>query len=47
MGQQAAYDAHHALVVAASTLVSAVTWRDQLPNLADVTATDISYQPAC
>ena len=47
MGQQAAYNAHHALVVAPSRLVSATTWRDQLPNLADVTATDTNYQPAC
>ena len=29
MGQQASYDAHHALVVAPARLVSAVTWRNQ------------------
>ena len=47
MGQEITFHASNVLVVAPAPLVSAVTWRDQLRTLPDVTATDTSYHPAC
>lgn len=47
MGQEITFHASNALVVAPSPLVSAVTWRDQLRKLPDVTASDSSYHPSC
>lgn len=47
MSQEITFSYAHALVVAPAPLISAVTWRDQLHKLPDVTTVDTSYHPVC
>lgn len=47
LGQEITFHASNALIVAPAPVVSAVTWRNQLRKLPDVTAVDSSYHSTC